>query len=127
MSDAFDSVREKVRAIFAPLSQERVNRLDGSRIAREAMDALALGLSHDHDPDIANDIAFHLADWNNEAAFIVAVHLFPEKFTAEELAAGAEMLIIHAPNHLAAAATLANHPIQDVFNVGVPHDPDEEI
>jgi hypothetical protein len=126
MSDAIDTMREKVRAIFAPLAQERANRLDGSRIAKEAMDAFGRALAHDHPFDVAHNIAFHLADWNSDAAFIVAVHLFPEKFTDEELAAGADMLLIHAPNRLAAAATLANHPIQDVFDVGVPHDPIDE-
>ena len=43
-----------------------------------------------------------------------------------ELVAGADLLLVHAPNHLAAAATLVGHPIEDIFEVGVPQQPPEE-
>ena len=52
------------------------------------------------------------------AAFVVAVHLFPDRFSREEIEAGVTNLLVHAPNHLAAGASLAGHPIQDVFGLG---------
>lgn len=72
--------------------------------------------------DSAYDIAFHLSDWISDAAFI---HLWPEQFTAEEIREGVEGLLIHAPNHLAAAAALAGHPVVDVFGTGFKVPPEE--
>lgn len=125
MSNAHDTVRKKVEAIFAEMAGERIARL-GEPGAQTTRDTLASALSVDYVPDTARDIAFHLVDWRTDAAFIMAVHLFPERFTPEELAAGADMLLIHAPNHLAAAAKLAGHPIQDVFEIGVFDDADHD-
>jgi hypothetical protein len=36
----------------------------------------------------ADEIAFHLTDWSSKAAFLVALHLFPERFTPEEIREG---------------------------------------
>jgi hypothetical protein len=44
--------------------------------------------------------------------------LFPERFTEEQIRDGIEAFIIHAPNHIAAAAKLRGLPIQDIFTVG---------
>lgn len=125
MSNAHDTVRKKVEAIFAEMAGKRTARL-GEPGAQATRDTLASALSADYAPDTARDIAFHLVDWHTEAAFIIAVYLFPERFTPEELAAGADMLLIHAPNHLAAAAKLAGRPIQDVFEIGVLDDTDHD-
>ena len=125
MSNAHDSVEKKVLALFAELAGERTVRL-GEPAAEQTRDRLARALSADYPPDTAREIAFHLVDWHTDAAFIMAVHLFPEPFTSEELVAGADMLLLHAPNHLAAAAKLAGHPIQDVFGVGVRDDTEED-
>jgi hypothetical protein len=126
MPDAHDSVAEKVLAIFRELVGDRAECLDGSTPSSAARRALETALADDYDPERAADVAFHLIDWNWDAAFLVAVHLFPERFTAEELAAGAGMVLLHAPNHLAAAATLIHHPVQDVFKVGVAENSPEE-
>src|SRR5438067_11316542 len=125
MSNGHDTVRKKVEAIFTELAGERTARL-GEPGAQATRDTLASALSADYAPDTARDIAFHLVDWHTDAAFMMAVHLFPERFTPEELVAGADMLLIHAPNHLAAAAKLAGHPIQDVFEIGVLDDTDND-
>jgi hypothetical protein len=87
--------------------------------AQATRDMLASALSANYAPETAHQIAFHLVDWASDATFMIAVNLFFERFTPEELAIGADMLLIHAPNHLAAAAKLAGHPIQDVFKIGV--------
>jgi hypothetical protein len=114
MSPIHKTVGQKVEAIFTesaggPPLRERV---------QEARSRLASALSADYPPDIAREIAFHLMDWHTEAAFMMAVQLFPERFTPEELVYGANMLFSHAPNHLAAAAKLAGYPIQDAFEIG---------
>ncbi len=43
--------------------------------------------------------------------------LFPERFAADELREGVRSFLIHAPNHVAAAAKLDGRPIEDVFGV----------
>jgi len=63
----------------------------------------------------ADQIAFHLTDWNSDAAFIVALHLFPERFTPEEIEAAVDMFLVHVPAHVVAAARLAGHPTADIF------------
>jgi hypothetical protein len=112
------SVGSKVATIFRELVGARAERLDGSRAALETMARLKEGLQPKCPDEVAADVAFHLADWNSDAAFLVAVHLFPERFTDEEIATGITAFLIHAPNHVAAAAKLAGYPIQDVFGVG---------
>src|SRR4051812_7051416 len=102
MAHERDSIDVKVAAIFRELAGKRADRLAGSRPASEAMGKLAEGLKSDY-PNAA-DIAFHLADWNSDAAFLVAVHLFPERFTNDEIAQGVRAFVIHVPNHVAAAA-----------------------
>ncbi len=111
-----DSVREKAVSIFRELAGDRADRLTKStfEIRRPLIEALAKG----HYAAEARDIAFHMTDWNSDAAFIAAVLLFPERFTSEEIQSGIESFLIHAPNHVAAAAKLHRFPIQDIFDVG---------
>ena len=113
----------KVAAIFRELVGERASRLDGSRYNHDSAAAIAHALSpcpgdRSSPADrTARDIAFNLTDWASDAAFIVAVQLFPERFTAAEIADGIEKFLIHASNHVAAAAVLSGHPAEDIFGV----------
>ena len=114
----------KVAAIFRELVGDRAARLDGSHYNHDSAATIARALSPSPDDrtspeDVrARDIAFHLSDWASDAAFIVATQLFPERFTAAEIADGVEGFLIHAPNHVAAAAALSGHHIDDIFEVG---------
>ena len=114
MNDAIDTVGQKVAAIFAELVAERAKRLDGSVIAEPAMSTIASALAEEYG-DKAHDIAFHMADWNFDAAFVVAVHLFPERFTPDEIAAGVRQFLIHAPNHIRAACGLTGQYVWENF------------
>ena len=118
--DAHDSVRKKVESIFKELAGERADTLDGGKLPAGITSAITAALSG---PDAseqqvlhADQIAFHLTDWNSDAAFIVALHLFPERFTQEEIEAAVDMFLIHVPNHIVAAARLAGHPVEDIFS-----------
>lgn len=116
--DAHDSVREKAWRIFADAFGDRANLFRGGVPARAANDVLASALAEDVDPVVADEIAFHMVDWETDAAFLVAFLLFPERFTKEELQAGTEMFLIHAPYHVMAAARLAGHEPLDIFKEG---------
>jgi hypothetical protein len=48
-----------------------------------------------------------MLDWNGEAAFIVALLLYPERFSSDEIEAGITGFLIHAPNHIPAALKIA--------------------
>ena len=119
MNDADDIVGRKVAALFTDIAGERAERLGASRPAVEAERTIELALAGELGEERAREIGFHLADWGANAAFLVALHLFPERFTDEEIRAGITSFLIHAPNHVAAAAHLAGWPIQDVFKIGV--------
>ena len=101
-------------AIFAELVGERAKRLDGCVIAEPAMSTIASALAEEYG-EKAHDIAFHMADWNSDAAFMVAVHLFPERFTPKEIAAGVGLFLIHAPNHIRAACGLTGQYVWENF------------
>jgi len=106
MSNPHDRVSDKVLAIFRELAGERARRLDGGRVASQAMDAIGDALTEQYGTVKAQEIAFHMADWNCDAAFIVAVHLFPERFTPDEIKAGLGLFLVHAPNHIREACRL---------------------
>ena len=110
-----DSVREKVRQIFAEAFGSRADIFSGGVPARRANNALSLALAEDFDPAVADEIAFHMVDWETDAAFVVASLLFPERFTKEELQAGIDMFLIHVPAHVMAAARLSGNPAEDNF------------
>ena len=116
MPEPIDTIREKVVQLFRELSGDRANALRMPVPPSRA--AITEALAGDHARHLAGDIAFHLCDWAWDAAFLVALHLYPERFTKEEIDAGISLLIVHAPNHLAAAAKLAGSPVQDIFEVG---------
>lgn len=117
-TNVHESVRQKVKAIFTELSGERVQRLNGGTAESPAQSPIVAALRDDLSEEVARDVAFHLTDWNSDAAFLVALLLFPERFAKEEVYAGIQNFLVHAPNHVAAAAKLAGWPIKDVFKVG---------
>jgi hypothetical protein len=118
-NDAHDSVRKKVDAIFTELVGDRARMLDGNTFPAGISSTIRATLSEaDAGQEqilYADQIAFHLADWNSDAAFIVALHLFPERFTPEEIRAGVDLFLCHVPSHVIAAARLAGHPAEDLF------------
>ncbi|RYZ65821.1 MAG: hypothetical protein EOP09_13670 [Proteobacteria bacterium] len=107
---------EKAIAIFREIVGERSEQLIVAAPAAKA--AAREALCGEFDRRTASDIGFHMMDWNHDAAFITAFLLYPERFTGEEIREGIENFLIHAPNHLAAAAKLFGYPIQDTFEVG---------
>jgi hypothetical protein len=119
--DAHDSVRDKVDAIFRELVGERARELRGDVPARRSNDLLgqAIAAESDLDPLKADELAFNLVDWNSDAAFLVAVMLFPERFTQAELGAGVGLFMVHVPDHVVAAARIGGYGFAEA-----PEEPD---
>jgi hypothetical protein len=118
MSDEDADADQKVLQLFRSAAGDHAEVLRGEFHNQNTLDVIATALVTRFGDKRAREIAFHLADWNSDAAFIVAMHLFPENFTAEEIIEGVEGFLIHAPNHVAAAAKLGGYPIEDIFKVG---------
>lgn len=110
------TVEQKVLAVFREIAGERAGQIEVA--IPTAQRAIAQALASEHPIQVARDIAFHLTDWQSDAAFIVAVILFPERFTPDEIRSGVEGFIVHAPNHAAAAAKLGGFPVTDIFEIG---------
>jgi hypothetical protein len=115
VNNPIDTVGVKVSAIFAELVGDRAVRLDGAKIAEPAMSMIAMAFVERYGAEKAAEIGFHMADWNSDAAFIVAVHLFPERFTPEEIEAGIGLFLVHAPNHIRAACALTGNYVWENF------------
>ena len=115
MPDTPDKLDEKVQVIFSEIpGADRAKWLRGD-VPSRVMDQIAQAISSEHQPEIAAEIGFHLGDWQSDAAFLVALHLFPERFTPEEIDEGVRSLLLHVPAHVITAARLAGHPTEDIF------------
>jgi len=113
---------DKVLQIFRELVGERAARLDGSHYPADVNTRITAALCAEP-PDPSGEtrlrqdgIGFHLVDWQHEAAFLVALVLFPERFTDEEIRVGVESFLIHAPAHILEAARLGGYPTENIFD-----------
>ena len=81
--------RDKVAAIFTELVGARASRLSASHYLADVNSRITKALTKDviSDPEILkkDEAGFHIVDWQADAAFIVALSLYPEKFTDEEI------------------------------------------
>ena len=107
-----DALYTKIREMFAEGFGEASRKL---RLCAEEhlADAIARALALPKDK--ALDAAFHLSDWRREAAALLAISLAPERFTSEEIEECLMAFLIHAPNHIAAAAKIAGFSPSDIF------------
>ena len=108
------SARDKVTAIFRELAGEKSERLDASRYLADVNSRITAALAEEREDESEilhhDQIGFHLVDWQADAAFIVALSLYPERFTDEEIRDGVLAFLLHAPSHVVEAARLAGHP-----------------
>src|SRR5688572_21640617 len=105
MSKSMESLKKKVIQIFEELVGERASQF--SIPVPKAQKVIKRALRKDYGDQTAFDIAFHMTDWNRDAAIISAFLLFPERFTPGEIRSGINYIVVHAPNHMAAAAKQA--------------------
>ena len=110
----------KVQAIFRELVGERSLKLRAEHYPADINTVITNALCENKaqfESDLMrlDGVGFHLTDWQSEAAFIVALILFPEKFTGEEIREGVEAFLIHAPAHVIEAARLGGYPTENIF------------
>jgi len=106
------SAHDKVIAIFRELAGEKSERLDATRYLADVNSRITAALAGEKEEDVLHQdkIGFHLVDWQADAAFIVALSLYPERFTDEEIRDGVLAFLLHAPSHVVEAARLAGQP-----------------
>lgn len=69
---------------------------------------------------VADDIAFHMTDWDHNLDDLVKLYEQPEAFSDDDMVHIVLEFLAHVPNHVAAGKKLAGiGPIEDVFEVGV--------
>tara|TARA_R110002096_G_scaffold173781_2_gene348002 strand:+ start:162135 stop:162455 length:321 start_codon:yes stop_codon:yes gene_type:complete len=77
--------------------------------------------------DDAVDVGFHMYDWLRDLEEFWAFTQDPDSLTLKELDTMLANFLIHAPNHIAAAAKLyTDCGVQDVFGVGACSSDEEE-
>src|SRR5271168_5185623 len=110
---------DKVIAIFREMVGERASKLEGSHYPAEINSRITVALVdgdlEDKDLLKKDSLGFHLVDWQRNAAFIVALALFPERFTNEEIRDEVASLLLHAPAHILEAARLGGYPAENIF------------
>ena len=111
-------VTEVVETLMARAGGQLEN-LGPSSHAREVIARIEKAIAPDFGSN-SPDIAFHLSDWSSDAAFLVALHLFPDEFSDEQIREGVIGFVVHAPNHAAEAGKLAGYPVEDVFSENYP-------
>ncbi len=61
------------------------------------------------------DNGFLLMDWHGEAKFLIALSLFPERFTNAEIRQGVIWFLFHAGHHIPEAARLIWFPLRSHY------------
>jgi hypothetical protein len=107
-------LRTKIRQLFAEGFGDAAHALE--RVAEAHLES-AVARTFEL-TDEALDVAFHLSDWREDAAALLAVSLVPEHFTPEEVEECLMAFLTHAPHHVLAAANLAGFPAADIFKTG---------
>src|SRR3989337_2097699 len=103
------AARAKTSEVLGAVLSEKSERalLRRQRAAQRAMEE---ALREHHGAREAREIALHLCDWFEEAAFVVALQLVPTKFSKEEIDAGVRGVLAHVTDHVWEAARVAGYP-----------------
>lgn len=114
-------MNNKTIEIFRELVGERALKLKGSHYPADVNSRITAALLQDEAAPSTEEvlrrdgIGFHLVDWQSNATFLVALTLFPERFTDEEIREGVDDLLGHVPAHILEAARLGGYSTENFF------------
>ena len=100
---------DKVVEIFRRFVGDRAENLSGRFYPAYAISAIREALVEDWEIEgtdkivEVDKIGQDLVDWQRNAAFLVALVLFPEEFNSEEIVEEVRRMILHIPDHIAGA------------------------
>jgi hypothetical protein len=109
-ADSFERLHRKLLLLYKPLGDSVAARLDPAGSTDESCEALFDALSHAGEKN-ASDVAWHLTEWPWSAAFILALHLWPDAFSDEEIQIGYCYLHSDVSNHFKGFLEAAGDPI----------------
>jgi hypothetical protein len=112
------TAHEKVMEIFREMAGAKAERLSATHFPADVNSRVTAAIVEskaEHDILAADHIGFHIVDWHADAAFLVALSLYPERFSDEEVRDGVGALLSHVPAHVLAAARLSGSPIPDLI------------
>jgi hypothetical protein len=127
--DRLETARRSARAKTvevlgrAPSDLSERTLLRRQRAARKAIEE---ALAQVHGVSDARDIAFHLSEWFEEAAFLVALHLDPNRFSKLEIKAGISDVLAYVLDHMWEAARIAGGPLPCLDDEMIDRDDDED-
>jgi len=104
------SMRRKTEEVLAGSGSELSARAQLRR-QRAARRAIAEALAEREGGSRAREIASHLCDWFDEAAFLVALQLDPKRFSELEVEAGVSDVLAYVLDHVWEAARLGGFPL----------------
>ena len=94
------SARRKVEEIFNAAFGENAARVFSAQNVAPTMQTVKQAFVPEMDSEKAEELGFNMADWGSDAAFIIALHLFPERFTSEEIRGATSAFAFHVPYHV---------------------------
>jgi hypothetical protein len=100
-----DKATRKTRAIFVKAFGSRAALLFKGVSTQTMMDTISAAFARHMSREKAADIGFHIGDWAHDAALVLALHMFPEKFTRDEIRRVTDFVAAGMPYHSAALAT----------------------
>ncbi len=106
---------KKVAALLARACARRLEEALWSPNLDRAREGIREALRRRFGDEAARSIAFHLMDWTSEAAFLLALAMFPDQFSKSEVSEEADALLVHVPNHIAAAAKISGNRCEDIW------------
>jgi len=103
---------DKVLEIYKELLGEKACRLSPERFLADSISRTTEALRKEN-PEWTEEeliekdaIGQHLLDWQRSASFLVALALFPDRFTDEEIQDEIKDFMAHAPEHVREAERL---------------------
>ena len=110
-----DSVRAKVEEIMQACLGDLAGRLSAVSLHPEVIGRIATAHADEFGSVEAEKLGMHMSDWIGDAAFLVALHLFPDRFSDNEIRDGVGGLLVHAPNHIRAACGITGDYVWETF------------
>ncbi|MBI4528023.1 MAG: hypothetical protein HY695_29865 [Deltaproteobacteria bacterium] len=112
--DRLEAARRSARAKTSQVLSQAISNLSERALSqrqRAAQKAIQEALGKTHGVRDAREIAFHLSEWFEEAAFLVALQLDPARFSKAEIKAGVSDVLACVLDHVWEAVRVAGGPL----------------
>jgi hypothetical protein len=115
-----DELTQKVQGLLRAVAGDLADRVSATTLHRVVIRRIKQAHVIDLGADDASRLGMHMSDWAGDGAFLLALHLFPDQFTDEEVRDGVARFLAHAPNHIRAACGITGSYVWEDF-------PDDDI